>query len=79
MKKQYQIADSRLRISSDLIIQNDGWSAFFETADAEEEADFHIAIQVAGLPEYSEKKELYKGGKRKTAVYKRAGHILDVS
>lgn len=66
MKKQYQIADARLLISSDLIIQNDGWSALFETADAEEEADFHIAIQAAGLPEYPEKKELYTGGKRKT-------------
>ena len=66
MKKQYQIADARLLISSDLIIQNDGWSALFETADAGEEADFHIAIQAAGLPEYPEKKELYTGGKRKT-------------
>lgn len=66
MKKQYQIADARLLISSDLIIQNDGLSALFETAESEEEADFHIAIQVAGLPEYPEKKELYTRGKRKT-------------
>lgn len=66
MKKQYQIADARLLISSDLIIQNDGWSALFEVAGSEEETDFHIAIQAAGLPEYPEKKELYTGGKRKT-------------
>ena len=72
MKKQYQIADARLLISSDLIIQNDGWSALFETADAEEEADFRIALQAAELPEYPEKKEIYTGGKRKTfAVGKR--------
>ena len=66
MKKQYQIADIRLLISSDSIIQNDAWSELFETAGSEGEADFRIALREAELPEYHWKKELYSGGKRET-------------
>lgn len=66
VKKQYQIADIRLLISSDSIIQNDAWSELFETAGSEGEADFRIAMREAKLPEYHWKKELYSGGKRET-------------
>ena len=66
MKKQYQIADIRLLISSDSIIQNDAWSELFETAGSESEADFRIVLREAKLPEYPRKKELYSGGKRET-------------
>lgn len=66
MKKQYQIADIRLLISSDSVIQNDAWSGLFETAGSEGEADFRIALREAKLPEYPGKKELYSGGKRET-------------
>lgn len=66
VKKQYQIADIRLLISSDSIIQNDAWSELFETAGSEGEADFRIALREAELPEYHWKKELYSGGKRET-------------
>ena len=52
MKKRYQIADTRLLISTDLFIQSDAWSELFETAGSESEADF--------------KSELYTGGKRET-------------
>ena len=58
VKKQYQIADIRLLISSDSIIQNDAWSELFETAGSEGEADFRIAMREAKLPEYPGKKEL---------------------
>ena len=66
MKKQYQIADTRLLFSTDLFIQSDAWSELFETAGSESEADFRIAMRVAELPEYPRKKELYTGGKRET-------------
>ena len=66
MKKRYQIADTRLLISTDLLIQSDAWSELFETAGSESEADFRIALREAKLPEYPGKKELYSGGKRET-------------
>lgn len=66
VKKQYQIADTRLLFSTDLFIQSDAWSELFETAGSESEADFRIAMRVAELPEYPRKKELYTGGKRET-------------
>lgn len=66
MEKKYQIADTSLLISSDLIIQNDGWSELFGTSGSDDEMDFQIALRVAELPEYPVKKELYTGGKRKT-------------
>ena len=66
VKKRYQIADTRLLISTDLFIQSDAWSELFETAGSESEADFRIAMRVAELPEYPRKSELYTGGKRET-------------
>lgn len=66
VKKQYQIADTRLLISSDLFIQNDAWSELFETAGSESEADFWIVLQTAELPEYPRKSKRYTGGKRET-------------